>query len=116
MEILKWHTRITTLLWLIIPVFYTYFTIDELEPIPFFCPENYPYPSKNYYNICLIRTSNLIFMWLMFFVTLCFTIRNFIPENKIYDWFDNYDRKEHEEKEVKEEEKEEKKSQNESVA
>ena len=26
-------------------------------------------------------------MWFMFFITLCFTIRSFIPAHEIDDWF-----------------------------
>jgi hypothetical protein len=68
-------------------VIYTYFTIHELDPIPFFCPANYPYSIKSYHSLCVVRTSNIVCMWFMFFITFCFTIRSFIPAHEIDDWF-----------------------------
>ena len=29
----------------------------------------------------MVRLSNLICMWLMFFISICFTLHNFIPQN-----------------------------------
>lgn len=72
-------------------VLYAYLTNDELEPIPFSCPKDYPYPnpSKSYYNICLIRFLNLMFMWVMFLTTLYFTLHALIPKRMIDDWKSN---------------------------
>ncbi|CAI2167970.1 14415_t:CDS:2 [Funneliformis geosporum] len=72
---------------------YTYFAFNDLGPNPFLCPVNYPYPSKELYNVCIIDLSNLICMWLMFSISLCFAIRDNIPNHKIDEWlgFQNND-------------------------
>jgi len=58
-------------------------------------------------------------MWLMFFITLCFTIYSFIPKHKIDNWLSNghnNNGKKDEKEEDKGEEKEiEEKEQTESV-
>ncbi|CAG8630887.1 1243_t:CDS:2 [Funneliformis mosseae] len=72
---------------------YTYFAYNDLGPNSILCPANYPYPSKKYYNVCIINLSNLICMWLMFSISLCLAIRDNIPDHKLDEWlgFQNND-------------------------
>ncbi|GES94910.1 hypothetical protein GLOIN_2v1834226 [Rhizophagus clarus] len=71
---------IATILWIVIPSIYTYYTIDELGDIPLFCASNYPYKNSKILRACQIRIANLICMWIMFVITLIATIIMCIPE------------------------------------
>ncbi|RIB15359.1 hypothetical protein C2G38_2093391 [Gigaspora rosea] len=57
---------VTSCIWVLFPIIYTYFTIKDMGNIPFACPETYHYSSSLIHTACEIRIINFIFMWLYF--------------------------------------------------
>ncbi|CAG8568725.1 6084_t:CDS:2 [Acaulospora morrowiae] len=55
----------------ILEVLYTNYTSDEMGDVPFTCPASYDYEEQIVRIACIIRTSNIICMWLFaFFLAL----------------------------------------------
>ncbi|RHZ48985.1 hypothetical protein Glove_535g30 [Diversispora epigaea] len=68
-----WLISVAAIIWLIFPLFYTYFTINEMNDIPETCPSDYPYQDSITLTACQIRLANLICMWL-YYVSLVLII------------------------------------------
>ncbi|RGB36379.1 hypothetical protein C1646_741784 [Rhizophagus diaphanus] len=80
---------LTTVLWLVIPIIYTIFTINELGDIPFYCPTNYDYEEPGLRYVCQTRLANLICMWVMFMGILLTGITMIIPKEILIDIFND---------------------------
>ncbi|CAG8497567.1 11195_t:CDS:2 [Rhizophagus irregularis] len=80
---------LTTVLWLVIPIIYTIFTINELGDIPFYCPTNYDYGEPGLRYVCQTRLANLICMWVMFMGILLTGITMIIPKEILIDIFND---------------------------
>ncbi|KAF0539378.1 hypothetical protein F8M41_007158 [Gigaspora margarita] len=65
-EKLSWYFLAVACCWLIFPFVYTYFTLNEMNGIPFLCPSDYPYKTDLIFGACKIRTANLFCMWIYF--------------------------------------------------
>ncbi|RIA86626.1 hypothetical protein C1645_878553 [Glomus cerebriforme] len=88
-EDLSKEFSLATILWLIIPIIYTFFTIDELGDIPFYCPSNYDYDKPELRYVCQTRLANLICMWIMFVGILLTGITMVIPKENLIDIFND---------------------------
>ncbi|RIA90446.1 hypothetical protein C1645_769914, partial [Glomus cerebriforme] len=77
---------VATILWLVIPLIYTHYTIHELGDVPLSCPPDYPYENTKLFQLCHIRTANLFCMWLMFVITLISTLIMCISEETYASW------------------------------
>ncbi|CAG8466354.1 15808_t:CDS:2 [Acaulospora morrowiae] len=64
-------------IWLTIPIVYTYFTSNEMGDIPFVCPSSYTYPSEAVEDACKIRKGNLICMWIYYVILVMMTMTGF---------------------------------------
>ncbi|RIB15357.1 hypothetical protein C2G38_2093389 [Gigaspora rosea] len=58
--------RLTSCIWILFPVIYTYFTFKDIGSIPFACPTSYHYIYNLSQLACQLRVINFIFMWLYF--------------------------------------------------
>ncbi|RIA90448.1 hypothetical protein C1645_769919 [Glomus cerebriforme] len=60
---LKTKLFIMVFVWIALSVNYAYFTRNDIEDIPLFCPSDYPYPVPKLRLACIIRAANYIVMW-----------------------------------------------------
>jgi hypothetical protein len=94
-EDLSKEFSLATILWLIIPIIYTVYTVDELGDIPGYCPANYDYKDPQLRHVCQIRIANLACMWIMFLGILSTGVLMCVPKEVLIDVFNDDDDEEY---------------------